>query len=200
MINILKTADVKFKISDWEYIKINNKSIENDVCEQCVLTDIDYVDELKNIKIRFGSNDVESIYNVIGNSSQFKRLMRGENILDVSTIADLGFTYNECYNKGISFESFFDYYFEGNAHNPTPPYFDSWLYNDKDGNIIFEITPFYPWHGKTKKTNPEKVSYKEWIKDYKPTLKTMIPKENLKQWIEQAKELKKTLLHEHTGS
>ena len=83
------------------------------------------------------------------------------------------------------------YHFEGNTHKQIQPYFESWLYNNKEGNIIFEITPFYPWHNVTKKANPEKISYKKWIKDYKAVVKTIIPKENLKQWITQAEEVAK---------
>ena len=50
------------------------------------------------------------------------------------------------------------------------------MYNDKDGNIIFEITPCYPWN-----------------KDYKPAVQIMIPKERLEKWLPQAKKLKKML-------
>ena len=78
-----------------------------------------------------------------------------------------------------------------NDHLQIRPYYNSWLYNDEQGNIIFEITPFYPWFYVTKKTNKEKVSYKEWIENYKPTIKTIIPHKNLKKWIIQAEHMKK---------
>lgn len=193
MINILKTEDVKFMISDTQYIKINNKSIQDDVCEQCTQTDIDYVDETSGVCLRFGYDDIDSICQTMVNSDQFKKLINGTNILDLSINSDLGFEYNECYNKGITFKYFKDCWFEGNRHKQIRPYYDSWLYNDKDGNIIFEITPFYPGHSVNKKTFPDRIPYKEWIKDYKPIIKVMIPKENVKQWIKQAKGLTKAM-------
>jgi hypothetical protein len=35
------------------------------------------------------------------------------------------------------------------------------------------------------------------MKDYKPTVKTIIPKENLLKWIDQAKKLKKKFIDVH---
>ena len=61
----------------------------------------------------------------------------------------------------------------------------------KTEKVIFEITPFYPWHNVKKKDHKDFISYKKFIENYKPILKIVIPKYRLKQWISQAKKLKK---------
>ncbi len=91
------------------------------------------------------------------------------------------------------------YFFFSNDHKQIRPYYNSWLFNDPEGNIVFEITPFYPYVYETKKSHPDFITYKQFMKDYKLAVKTFIPKENLKQWIEQAKEIKKVFIDEAAG-
>ena len=191
--------NLKFIISDTQYIKIIPESFDKDDCEVCIQFDIDYIDEEHNICIRFGYKQLSSFCYSIAQSGRIQKLIDGKMIFD--QVTDLGFQCNRYFEGLIKHTDIIEkYHFVGNDHKRISPCFNSWLYNDKDGNIWFEITPFYPWHGTNKRSYPEKISYKEWIKDYKPTLKTMIPKENLLQWIEQAKELKKSLMHEHAES
>jgi hypothetical protein len=66
------------------------------------------------------------------------------------------------------------------------PKLASWLYNDQNGNIIFEITPRYPWHFSEPKEGEDFIPYEEWIKSYKPVLIRAIPVEVARQWLEQA--------------
>ena len=70
------------------------------------------------------------------------------------------------------------------------------MYNDREGSVIFEITPCYPWHHEEIKLDPRFVPYKKFMKDYKPIVQTITPKENLKQWIKQAEMLDKMLICE----
>lgn len=189
--------NLKFIISDTQYLKVNPEPMEKDDCEVCAHCDIDYIDEEKNIFIKFGYDFTSSFCYFIAESGRMQKLIDGEMVLDDNISNNPGFEWNQYYEGLIKDTNVIEkYHFESNAHKKIRPFFDSWTYNDKDGNIVFEITPFYPWHNVTKKTHPEKISYKEWIKDYKPVIKTVIPKENLKQWIVQAKELKKILIDE----
>ena len=184
--------NLKFIISDTQYLKISFDSMNKDDCEVCVHCDIDYVDEEKNISVRFGYDTISSFCYFIARSERIQKLLRGENVFDEKIANDLGFEWNQYYEGLMQKTDIIEkYHFEGNTHKQIQPYFESWLYNNKEGNIIFEITPFYPWHNVTKKANPEKISYKKWIKDYKAVVKTIIPKENLKQWITQAEEVAK---------
>ena len=183
----------KLIISDTQYLKINPECIHDDECKSCANIDIDYVDEEKNICLRFGYEHAKSFCYFIAEYGFVQKLLAGEMILDKIAIGDPGVEWNK-YPKGIRGTKETNmFHFFGNAHKQIPPYFDGWMYNDKDGNVIFEITPFYPWHGKTKKSNSDFISYKKFMKDYKPAVQTMIPKERLKKWISQAKKLKKML-------
>lgn len=187
----------KFIISDTKYLKINPEPIGKDDCEVCAHCDIDYVNEEKNIIIRFGYEEISSFCYFIIKSGYIQKLIKGKIMLESSITQDLGLEINQ-FSKGLQkSNNHFKYHCWSNDHKQTRPYFNSWMYNDKDGNIIFEITPFYPWHGETKKSNPDFITYKKFMKDYKPTVKTIIPKEHLLKWIDQAKELKKKFIDVH---
>ena len=186
---------LKFMISDTEYLKINAECI-HDECKFCANIDIDYINEEKNINIRFGYEHFPSFCSFISKFGFIQKLIKNQMKLDKMTIGDPGVEWNK-YPKGIrGTEDTNKYHFFGNSHKQIEPYFDGWMYNDENGNVIFEITPFYPWHGEKKKSNPDFISYKQFVKDYKPIIKTVIPKKSLKQWIDQAKKLKKMYYHE----
>ncbi len=180
----------KFKISDTQYLKINPECIYADECQVCAQLDIDYVDEEKNIMIRFGNSALSNFGYKIVESKFFQNLMLGKMTIDSKITHDLGFEWNQ-YFEGLIQDTHIDqYHCWSNSHKKIRPYFSSWMYNDKDGNVIFEITPFYPWHGE-KKSSPGFITYKEFMKDYKPVLVTKIPKENLRIWVDQARKLQK---------
>ena len=65
------------------------------------------------------------------------------------------------------------------------------MYNDKDGKVIFEITPFYYWDTVKNRDKKDFIPYKKFVENYKPVLKIVIPKYRLKKWIPQAKKLAK---------
>lgn len=181
----------KFKITDTQYLKINPENIDKDECKFCANVDIDYVDETNNICIRFGYEHFSSLCYFVAESGYIQELINEKKSLDESIMYDLGFEWNQFFQGVQKSNICFKYHCFSNDHKGIRPYYNSWMYNDENGNVVFEITPFYPWHGKTKKSNPDFITYKQFMKDYKPTLITTIPKENLKQWIDQAKKLKK---------
>jgi hypothetical protein len=184
--------NLKFIISGTQYLKINPEVICKDDCEVCAHCDIDYIDEEKNISIRFGYDTISSFCYFIARSEKMQKLLHGEIVLDDNLTNDPGFEWNQYYEGKIKDTDVIEkYHFVSNSHKHIRPFYNSWLYNDEEDNIILEITPFYSWHNVTKKTNPEKISYKEWIKHYKPILKIIISKENIKQWAKQSEELAK---------
>ncbi len=69
----------------------------------------------------------------------------------------------------------------------------TWLYLDWNDNIIFEVTPSYPWtfgrKPKTKKEKAEYITYEEFVKSYKPLVKIELSKEIAQQWLKQANEM-----------
>jgi hypothetical protein len=183
----------KYKISDTQYLQINPECIHDDECKTCAEIDIDYIDEVNNICIRFGRESAHSFCYYIIKSGAIPKLIAGIKTLDKSITHDVGFEWNQYFADKRGPTEADKYFWTSNSHKHIRPYYSSWLYNDQDGNIIFEITPDYPWFYETKKTCPDKISYKEWIKNYKPTIKTIIPKENLQHWVEQAQELDQQL-------
>lgn len=61
----------------------------------------------------------------------------------------------------------------------------TWIYNDSQGNIIFEITQRYPGLFAEDKRSIH-ISFEEWMKTYKPFVVRIISPETAQQWIEQA--------------
>lgn len=181
----------KYKISDTEYLKVEPQSLHEDDCSTCIMGDFDYIDATKNICIRFGYGFIDSFSCKFTEGKYIQNLINDKQRIDKSISFDLGFECNQFFSGRQKDNLFMKYYFLGNDHKKIRPYYNSWMYNDEDGNIIFEITPFYPYLYETKKTHSDFITYKQFMKDYKPTLKTIIPKENLKKWVVQAKKLKK---------
>lgn len=71
----------------------------------------------------------------------------------------------------------------------------TWIYNDKNGDIILEITPRFPGKPKYKwqkepfsKEEIENFAwYEEWIKQYQPFLTRTITRETAEKWAQQSK-------------
>jgi len=135
-----------------------------------------------------------------------KRVLKNELSLDRSIIQDVGFIYNQychflwseeelsvadnfLYEDGDKNKDWIGmrYHLWAGGNNVT------WLYNDKSGAIILEVTPFYPYLHVDPNEEPKYVFYGEWIKDYKPYFITTIPKETAQQWLEQAESVVKQI-------
>lgn len=69
---------------------------------------------------------------------------------------------------------------------------NTWLYNDKDGSIILEITPNYPWSA-YKRRSSGLISFKKFLKNYRPFYKVKIPIDLAYQWLRQILNLKQTI-------
>jgi hypothetical protein len=86
---------------------------------------------------------------------------------------------------GKSYWIGYDYMlFSSTEENPA-----SWLYNDKLGNIILELTPSYKWFFDKPEAGEIFIKYLEWMKAYKPLLIRTISKETAKQWLNQIDKL-----------
>jgi hypothetical protein len=192
----------KFVITDKQYLKISHDTlpieklsdIEN-CCEYSYI-DIRYVDEDKNISILIGSYDTSSFSNKMATSKLLANVLEGKAVYDKTVNGDLGFLYNQYREEIIDSFIGFDYSFLAKFDREVGSAVESWLYNDKEGNIIFEITPLYPWNDPVLRKDPRRVTYKKFMKNYKPILQTIIPKESIRQWIKQGKELNKLWFNE----
>ena len=186
----------KFLISDEQYIKVHFEQLENldsDTCITCYQVDVDYIDEKTNVVVKFGYDTVQDICFFIRQSSQIQRLLQQQSTLSEGNIGDLGFQLNQ-FNAGKqAYNKDFKYLWISNDHRQIRPYYNSWMYNDKKGNIIFEITPFYPWFDEDKIMGVQKIPYEEWIKGYKPIIKHIVPLQRLEEWMQQAKKMSEVL-------
>ncbi len=73
------------------------------------------------------------------------------------------------------------------TYNTAKPMLDVWLYNNHAGEIIFEITPTYKWSFfPDDPSDPDFITYDEFMKNYQPILQRIIPHEVATQWLDQA--------------
>lgn len=186
----------KFMISDTQYIKVNCEHLFclYDYCISCENVDVDYIDEQKNITIRFGYKCPRGTCWALSGYDMADDLLDGTIFVDESKM-DLGLEWNKPSDGGRRIEGFDQCHFMSNSHKQEGTPYSSWLFNDKDGNIIFEITPYHYWPLDEEDIDPNCDSYKEFLKNYKVTVRTIIPKERFKQWIIQAKELEKKMFN-----
>lgn len=65
----------------------------------------------------------------------------------------------------------------------------AWLYNNNEGEIIFEITPSYLWHFRDPEKNENFIDYDKFIHDYKPFVIAKINRATAKEWLKTTQEL-----------
>jgi hypothetical protein len=65
----------------------------------------------------------------------------------------------------------------------------TWIYNDVDDFIIFEVTLLYPYHFSDPAETGNVISYDQWIQGYKPYLIRRIPRTVAEQWLVQANKI-----------
>ena len=180
--------NIKFMITDKQYIQVMPESVENSSCGICAECNISFIDENTGLKIKFGQTELETFHGIFG-FREFDNLIKNRLFFDNKERIDPGFEYNQYCQDFIENSDVIDkYFFESNSHTDTPPYYTSWFYNDKDGNIIFEISPYYHWSKiEDAENQPGYVTYEDFIKNYKVVIRKTIPRETLIQWNEQAK-------------
>lgn len=179
---------IKFMITDKQYIHVMPETIKRGDCAMCAECDVVYVDEEKGLTIRFGSTEAETFNGAFGFEG-FNDLLSNKLVFDNDKLRDPGFEYNQYCQDLIKNTDVIDkYFFESNSNKNKQPFYASWFYNDKSGNIIFEISPLYPWFNVDDAARkPGFITYEDFMKNYKVTIHKIIPKETLMHWNKQAK-------------
>jgi hypothetical protein len=193
----MNNYEIKFVLNDNEKIVINLEE-PFEVVHCCYQAPITFFfenqiyllgDEVINYRI--------GIFSVL-----LERAIEGKLKLHKSITEDIGFLFNEylycLYNEKLKDQTKFVYkkskegrsYWIGDSYNLWS---SEWIYNNKDGAIIFEVTPVYPYHFVDPTEEPNFVPYAEWIKDYKPFFIKKIPLEIAKKWLKQANDLLETI-------
>lgn len=126
-------------------------------------------------------------------------------ILDKSIIQNLGYCWNdilagrkdkltlinEDYGEFVDWVGLKYYLFGSYADSDL--YVSTWLYNDQDGNIVFEVTELFKWS--IKKTyseqDPEFLQYLEFLKGYQSIIKVIITPGYAKDLLENIQTLYK---------
>lgn len=118
---------------------------------------------------------------------QLKQALQGTHILS-SKIAksDVGYFHNESdplpVDERIARANKINTFLVWSALG-VKPYLETWLYNDKQGNIIFHVTELYcPDYDKP--SAERKRLYQEFMKNYKPLVVCTIPPEVAREWLE----------------
>jgi hypothetical protein len=175
-------------ISDNQYIHLVPNPIEKDECEVCSHCSIYYVDEKLGLNILFGYTETNNFDGSFGWKS-IQPLLNNERFFNTDTRRDPGFELNQYFQGLLKYSDVVSkYHFVDNNPLGVRPTYSSWFYNDKTGNIVFEISPTYPFWGIKKKDRTlDFITYKDFMKDYKVVIHQIIPKETLIHWDNQTK-------------
>lgn len=192
---------IKLKLSNSEYVKIiASENINWAEIDFCCSNIIAYFMDNKNEHFAIGRETAGDFFiPLIGN---FKKTINNKLKLHESIIQNLGFMENEyCHDLPHEKIKFFmvpmitgqgTYWIGSNygvwnfSDKNVNPYINTWLYNDSEGNIIFEVTPLYKWSFLPDDLqDPNFVTYEEFMKDYKPLIHRVIPKKVAIKWLKQ---------------
>lgn len=189
--------NVTFTLNDTEKIVIElENSIEDLDC--CTEAPIVFLHDSK--KVILSTNSVQNNMTILKNL--LIKALSNKLQLHKSIQEDIGYLYNQysdylC-NEKSQVQDTFGYtklegrdIWAGNKYNLWNSDITSWIYNDVDGSIIFELTPAYPENFYY--TKSQTIPYQEWIKSYKPYLIEKIPHDVAQQWLDQANALLKQI-------
>jgi hypothetical protein len=188
---------LNFILNASEKIVIGLEDALNDV-DYCYRTDIVLLEQ--NQKILLSTDTLH--YDMERFSTFLQKALNNQLQLHESITQDIGYLCNEYYQKkdGFVIHNFNDggpdwigyqYHLWEASRNNTR--IMTWLYNNTDGAIIFEVTPCYPYFFCEPEEEPNYIPYDEWIKTYKPYLIKKIPKKIAQEWLDQAKLIVKTI-------
>jgi len=137
---------------------------------ECTLTSDNYLNlnyKSSNQDIFLGQYEPYGIYTTFSENKSFN----GTHI----PTTDLGIAWNNCRATTRNFKEIINFYFIGQDVN-------CWLYNDQDGNIVFEITPIYQYSKHKTNDFSKTKKYQSWIKEYKTIAKIIIDKKYINTW------------------
>lgn len=185
----MQKNEITFILNDQEKIQ---------VLLPCELDDIFRYDDIKAVYIK--NNQCE--YSIYLNdhivefidvmNTALKEALTGDCKLDEFLQEDLGYLWNQYLNSFQRVSSYKNIkswigkkYLMWETLSGA-----SWFY-EKEGKFILEITPVYKWHSTdpTPEEKKEYVTYKQFIKNYKPYVVTEISQETIHEWLEQTKYL-----------
>lgn len=77
---------------------------------------------------------------------------------------------------------------------------DTWLYNNNDGKIVFEVSPAYPWHFDKPQEGETCTPYHVFIKNYQPLALVTIDQTTANEWLKTSHYLMNILQDNETSA
>jgi len=186
-------------ISNFEFLKII----------PCYNINFQQVKLCTNLKIYFqnqstlciDTNEAGEIFRSL--ISHLEKAVDNKLQLHESLTQNIGFMYNEYFDnrlesmmvysedKSKKHWVMYDYKMWSGSTTDINNRITTWLYNDKDGNIILEMTKTYSWFyiQDSDIKRSDFVYYEDFIKDYKSLAYCIISQEIATSWLKQAKKL-----------
>ena len=186
---------LELKLDNTEYLSIESETTIEEITSCCDYIEI-YLRDNENYLIGYDTFH----YSVASLIDLLMDAINGKLQLPISTAKDLGYLWNEKCN-GFSNELFETRLIEGvprwigidyilfSTPGNSSPILTTWLYNNKNNEIILEITPDYLWHFSDPKPEEKYVTYEDFIRTYRPILIRTIPLDVAKRWVAQAQHL-----------
>ena len=192
------------KLSEFERIKIiSDKDLDfENISLLCNKLKVYFCDK---IDVLIGKETADEIFEPF--ITCLKKSIEGKLRLHESLTQNLGIMQNEYYqnkpgffqvptpNSSSTYWVGFNYdLFSSFGDGITPV--TTWLYNDKDNNIILEVTKDYRWHFMQLEDAPEKsefIAYEDFMKDYKPLIHRTIPRDIAVKWLKDVMKIHKSL-------
>lgn len=186
---------IELRFNKTEYLSIESGMPFQEMAACCDFIQIYY----RNNEKYLVNNDTFH-YSIAGLIDSMTDALNGKLQLPASISKDLGYLWNE-YCNGFSSEIFefrqietyqrwvgIDYIL-WETPGSSRPVLATWLYNNKNSEIILEITPDYPWHNIDPEPSEKYYTYEEFKSAYKPILIRTIPIEVAQRWVAQATHL-----------
>jgi len=188
----MKFFDLILPIDDTANLIIELKEPLNCI-DCCYRTDIVFLQANKKLLL---SNE-PILYAMRSLRDLLKKALTNKLYLHKSITDDIGYLFNEYHyleNKSnfiLETSSDETSYWVGYKHHlweaeQNNSRSATWIYSNDHKDMIFEITPCYPYMYCEPEEEPNYIPYHEWIKTYKPYFVTTISQETAQQWIIQA--------------
>lgn len=189
--------ELLLKLTESESLKIITKNnINFDEIDFCCSELQVYFLNIKENQLQIGQESAGLVFEAF--IKRLKKSINNKLQLHESITQNLGIMWNEKFQGKSGFfmvptPSGKSNYWVGldyeiwETFNDINPYVTTWMYNDYNGNIILEVTPFYKWSVQEQEDDdPDFITYDEFMKNYTPLIHRVIPREIADAWVEQA--------------
>lgn len=183
----MSLSNLTFFLTNTEKILIQHNT--NDLIDICYEAPIFWVDTSKELLLSLDSVRM----NIGWFNAMLHQALLHELKLPNSINQNIGYQYNQYINEdnpNIEYEKIETIKsWVGNRYKLWSYSVETWIYNDKLGNIILEITPVYPKTFRDPEEDLDIQDYQNWMKSYAPILIRTIPKNIAKNWLKQTEDI-----------